>query len=79
VRAPPATRPAACSPWAGGGPSAGSHLLPSVRGELLARLGRTDEAREELGLAVDLCGNDRERDLLERKRAGLTAARSPGP
>jgi len=57
----------------------GSHLLPSVRGELLARLGRTDEAREELGRAVDLCGNARERDLLERKRAGLTAARNPGP
>jgi len=29
----------------------GSHLLPSVRGELLSRLGRTDEARRELELA----------------------------
>lgn len=33
-----------------------SHLLPSVRGELLTRLGRTDEARTELELAVRLCG-----------------------
>jgi RNA polymerase sigma factor (sigma-70 family) len=49
----------------------GSHLLPSVRGELLTRLGRTEEAREELALAVRLCGNSRERDLLERKRDAL--------
>ena len=46
---------------------AGSHLLPSVRGELLARLGRADEAREEFALAVARCGNERERGLLERK------------
>ncbi|MFC5993480.1 RNA polymerase sigma factor [Pseudonocardia hispaniensis] len=50
---------------------AGSHLLPSVRGELLTRLGRTDEARREFALAVRLCGNERERDLLERKLAAL--------
>jgi predicted RNA polymerase sigma factor len=49
----------------------GSHLLPSVRGELLTRLGRTEEAREELTLAVRLCGNARERGLLERKRDAL--------
>jgi predicted RNA polymerase sigma factor len=49
----------------------GSHLLPSVRGELLTRLGRTEEARAELALAVRLCGNARERDLLERKRGAL--------
>jgi len=48
-----------------------SHLLPSVRGELLTRLGRTDEARHELELAVRLCRNERERDLLERKIAEL--------
>jgi predicted RNA polymerase sigma factor len=46
---------------------AGSHLLPSVRGELLARLGRADEAREEFALAVARCGNERERGLLARK------------
>jgi predicted RNA polymerase sigma factor len=38
-----------------------------VRGELLTRLGRTDEARVELSLAVGLCGNEREKNLLERK------------
>jgi predicted RNA polymerase sigma factor len=42
----------------------GSHLLPSVRGELLTRLRRTDEARAELQAAVRLCGNERERDVL---------------
>ena len=49
----------------------GSHLLPSVRGELLRRLGRTDEARRELELAVRLCGNESERGLLQRKLAAL--------
>ncbi|HET6653494.1 MAG TPA: DUF6596 domain-containing protein [Nocardioides sp.] len=49
----------------------GSHLLPSVRGELLTRLGRTDEARRELELAVRLCGNERERDLLRDKLSAL--------
>lgn len=48
-----------------------SHLLPSVRGELLTRLGRTDEARTELEVAVRLCGNERERAVLERKLADL--------
>ncbi|NUU19422.1 RNA polymerase subunit sigma-24 [Cellulomonas humilata] len=50
----------------------GSHLLPSVRGELLTRLGRTDEARRELELAVRLCRNARERGVLEGKLAALT-------
>lgn len=49
----------------------GSHLLPSVRGELLARLGRTTEARAELELAARLCGNVRERSVLQRKAAAL--------
>ncbi|MFI6503858.1 RNA polymerase sigma factor [Nonomuraea typhae] len=49
----------------------GSHLLPSVRGELLARLGRTDEARAELELAARLCGNVRERRVLLRKAGEL--------
>lgn len=48
-----------------------SHLLPSVRGELLTRLGRTGEARTELELAVTLCGNERERTVLERKLSDL--------
>ena len=45
----------------------GSHLLPSVRGELLIRLGRTEEARTELTSAVRLCANERERDVLQGK------------
>ncbi|MGW5641435.1 RNA polymerase sigma factor [Saccharopolyspora sp. NPDC003752] len=48
-----------------------SHLLPSVRGELLTRLGRTDQARTELRLALQLCGNERERAVLARKLADL--------
>lgn len=53
------------------GALASSHLLPSVRGELLIRLGRPEEARAELKHAVRLCGNERERTVLERKLAGL--------
>jgi RNA polymerase sigma factor (sigma-70 family) len=48
-----------------------SHLLPSVRGELLVRLGRTAEARDELTLAIERCGNDKERELLARKLRDL--------
>jgi len=40
------------------------HLLPSVRGDVLARLGRIDEAREEFTRAAGLCENERERALL---------------
>lgn len=49
----------------------GSHLLPSVRGELLTRLGRTAEARSELARAAALCTNTRERAVLERKLRDL--------
>jgi RNA polymerase sigma factor (sigma-70 family) len=48
-----------------------SHLLPTVRGELLTRLGRTDDARAALRLAIEHCANDRERAVLERKLAAL--------
>src|SRR4029077_17979670 len=45
------------------------HLLPSVRADLLAKLGRLDEARAEFQRAASLTRNDRERDLLlERAR-----------
>ncbi|MFB3920268.1 MAG: RNA polymerase sigma factor [Terriglobia bacterium] len=40
------------------------HLLPSVRGDLLAKLGRTDEARAEFARAAALARNARERKLL---------------
>jgi RNA polymerase sigma factor (sigma-70 family) len=42
----------------------GYHLLPSVRGDVLVRLGRLAEARDEFERAADLCDNDRERELL---------------
>jgi RNA polymerase sigma factor (sigma-70 family) len=40
------------------------YLLPSVRGDLLTRLGRQAEARSEFSRAAELCDNDRERELL---------------
>ena len=43
---------------------AGYHLLPSVRGDLLAKLGRLDEARSEFERAATLTRNARERELL---------------
>ena len=43
---------------------AGYHLLPSVRGDLLARLGRDDEARAEFERAATLTRNARERAFL---------------
>ncbi|HYT78592.1 MAG TPA: RNA polymerase sigma factor [Actinomycetota bacterium] len=54
----------------------GYHLLRSVRGELLARLGRFDEAREEYGQAARLTRNARERELLV-ERATPSTHRSP--
>jgi predicted RNA polymerase sigma factor len=42
----------------------GYHLLCSVRGDILERLGRLAEAREEFEAAADLCANERERELL---------------
>ena len=49
----------------------GSHLLPSVRGELLTRLGRHDEARVELERAADLATNARTGQVLRDKAARL--------
>ena len=49
------------------GELANSHLLPAVRGEMLTRLGRRDEARSALQQAAQLCGNAAERAVLERK------------
>jgi RNA polymerase sigma factor (sigma-70 family) len=43
---------------------AGYHLLPSVRGDLLAKLGRFDEARAEFERAATLTRNTRERELM---------------
>ncbi|MGZ6162904.1 MAG: RNA polymerase sigma factor, partial [Myxococcaceae bacterium] len=53
------------------------HLLPSVRGDLLAKLGRTDEARAEFERAALQAQNGRERALLlARAKACQTAGRS---
>ncbi|HYH89018.1 MAG TPA: RNA polymerase sigma factor [Solirubrobacteraceae bacterium] len=47
------------------------HLLPSVRGDLLAKLGRIEEARAELKRAAELTRNERERELLLARVAAL--------
>ena len=46
------------------------HLLPAVRGDLLAKLGRTDEARTEFARAASLTRNARERELLLERARG---------
>lgn len=51
------------------------HLLPSVRGDLLERLGRDEEARAEFERAASLTRNARERELL-RERAARSGAAS---
>src|SRR5215468_1438838 len=48
------------------------HLLPSVRGDLLMKLGRFDEARAELERAASLTQNARERALLLERAAACT-------
>jgi len=53
----------------------GYHLLQSVRGDLLAKLGRHDEARVEFERAASLTRNAKERDLL-LERAARCAARA---
>lgn len=55
------------------------HHLPSVRGHLLARLGRYDEARAEFERAAMLTRNSRIRELLIERSRGCLPARSPTP
>jgi RNA polymerase sigma factor (sigma-70 family) len=50
------------------------HLLPSVRGDLLARLGRRAEARAEFTRAAQLTSNQRERELLLARARQLAEA-----
>jgi RNA polymerase sigma factor (sigma-70 family) len=52
------------------------HLLPSVRGDLLEKLGRRDEARAEFELAASLTRNERERKIL-LERAAASSVTSP--
>jgi RNA polymerase sigma factor (sigma-70 family) len=51
-----------------------SYLRPSVRGELLAQLGRYPEAAEEFEAAAALTGNERERDVLLSKASRVRNA-----
>ena len=50
------------------------HLLPSVRGDLLAKLGRREEARTEFERAASMTRNDRERRLLLDRAARCASA-----
>ncbi|GAA5080528.1 RNA polymerase sigma factor [Lysobacter panacisoli] len=50
------------------------HLLPSVRGDLLKKLGRLDEARVEFERAADMTRNAREQALLRQRAAECAAA-----
>jgi len=50
------------------------HLLPSVRGDLLEKLGRREEARAAFEIAAALAGNRRERDLMQRRAEAAARA-----
>ncbi|WP_057761840.1 RNA polymerase sigma factor [Cytobacillus praedii] len=52
----------------------GYHLLPSVRGDLLVKLGRFDEARKEFEHAASMTRNERERELLLKRAAECNSA-----
>jgi predicted RNA polymerase sigma factor len=52
------------------------HLLPSVRGDLLAKLGRYAEAREELQRALAMTDNVREQELLSKKLSSMETKKS---
>ena len=53
---------------------AGYHLLPAVRGDLLHKLGRLDEARVEFERAASLTRNERERKVMRQRAAECVAA-----
>lgn len=59
---------------AASGALAGYHLLPTVRGDLLAKLGRFAEARAELEHAADLAQNLREKKLLTARANACISA-----
>jgi RNA polymerase sigma factor (sigma-70 family) len=59
---------------AGGAALRAYHLLPSVRGDLLAKLGRRGEARAEFERAASMTRNDRERRLLLDRAAACASA-----
>ena len=51
--------------------------LPAVRGDLLAKLGRTQEARAEFGRAAALTGNERERAIFRARADACLPAITP--
>ena len=55
------------------------HLLESVRGDLLCKLGRFAEARAAFEIAAALAANKRERELLKRRAAEAADAESRSP
>ena len=55
------------------------HLLPSVRGDLLHKLGRYEEARAAFEAAAALAGNRREQDFLRRRAAAASEQSFPRP
>jgi RNA polymerase sigma factor (sigma-70 family) len=55
----------------------GYHLLPSVRGDLLIKLGRLSEAREEIEHAITLTQNRREQELLQERLKQLNTTPIP--
>ena len=73
----PASGLALVDQLAAGGKLDGYHWLPSVRGDLLAKLGRAREAKQEFERAAALTSNARERELLlERARACAAGSHS---
>jgi RNA polymerase sigma-70 factor, ECF subfamily len=50
---------------------ANHHLLPATRADLLRRLGRTAEAAQAYRRALELVGNEPEREFLHRRLADL--------
>ncbi len=56
----------------------GYHLLPSVRGDILFKLGRIAKACEEFKLAAMLTGNLRERELLLKRASECAVDKSKG-
>jgi predicted RNA polymerase sigma factor len=57
----------------------GYHLLASVRGDLLLKLGRADEARAEFERAAALTRNDQERQLSAARARSAAGGTQPGP
>jgi RNA polymerase sigma-70 factor (ECF subfamily) len=54
------------------------HFLPAVRGDLLRKLGRFDEARAEFERAAALTQNEREREVMQRRAAECAAEKMAG-